>query len=93
MSDEDETEVTYVQYQPIWRFSRWDVVAGTLHSIGGALHAISQGVAHIARSADAHANWTRQNYELEQAQIQQEAVEAEMEARMADVLGLPEVDQ
>lgn len=94
--DEDEAEqqqVTVIQYAPNWRFSKWDLVAATFHIAQGVAQATAEGLRHVAQSAVAHANWERQNFELEQAHAHQEAVEAEVEAHVQEILGLPEADR
>lgn len=67
----------YATALPTWKFSGWDVAGIALSGIGGLFSVVGQGMNLLARECAAMANWTRQNYELEQAQREHDRERAE----------------
>lgn len=74
---------------PIWRFSLWDMAGIAFTGIGGLFGVTGQALNLAARECAAMANWTRQNYDIAQAQARREvevaAYEAHRQAVAADL--------
>lgn len=82
MNDHDHDEdgncilpegVAYVQQQPSWKFSLWDMAGIGVATIGGFFGVVNQAANMVSQHCAAMANWTRANYDAEQLQAQHEA--------------------
>ena len=91
MDDDTEVDETpegfYPQALPCWRFSLWDVAGIAMTTAGGLFSVVGQGLNLAARECAAMANYTRQNYDLRQAQ---KAERAERRAMGEDLRALIE---
>ena len=86
---DEECEAQQAYALPAWKWSNWELVGIGSAVLGGVLNSIAQGCNLLAREAAASANWSRHNYELEQAQAEEEERlerDALVRAEMADEL-------
>lgn len=88
--DNDEDDQQMVSYEPVDRFSKWDVVGAVLHGLGVALSGFSQGVLYVAQKSAAAANYERQQYQNREIAFWEDERRRAAEAEMSEILALPE---
>lgn len=89
MSDEEQTETTII-VPPTWQFNPWNVVGIVLTTLGGHAQVAGQGLNLLAQECWAHARWAKEQRELEEAWLAEEAERQEMAEAYERLVGLDE---
>lgn len=80
--DEEGNCIVPEQELPNWRFSGWDVVGILIAGAAGMCTVSGQCLNLLSREFCAMANYSRQNFDVSEAQIEREAERASIAAEL-----------